>query len=57
MSMEEINKLKKGFFMQTVKIKIKDKLFEKLNKVKMPHSKVETVEHNALRMQKYTKTI
>ena len=57
MSMEEINKLKKGFFMQTVKIKIKDKLFEKLNKVKMPHSKFETVEHNALRMQKYTKTI
>ena len=53
MSMEEIRKLKKCNFMTKVKKMTTEKLFEKLNGVKMSHSKVETVEHNELRMQKY----
>ena len=52
-SMEEISKQKKGYFMQKVKKRTREKLFEKLNGLKLSHSKVENVEHNELKMQKY----
>ena len=45
--------MKKGAFMNMVKKKNEINAFEKLLKKKKSHSKVEHIEHNILRMQKY----
>ena len=45
--------MKKSNFMKKVKQEIKLKTFEKLQKVKSSHSKVETVEHNTHKIQKH----
>ena len=52
-SMEEIRHMKKSHFMKKVKEEIQNKTFEKLQKVKSSHSKVEKVEHNTHKIQKY----
>ena len=55
MNMEEIGKMKKTCFMQIIKQRIKTKAFEKLEKRKHSHSKVENIEHLGINMQKYLK--
>ena len=45
--------MKKVFFKNLVKQKIKGKTFENLQKRKFSHSKVKHIEHNGLIMQKY----
>ena len=53
MTMEDIRQMKKAHFMKKVKHEIEIKTFEKLQKVKLSHSKVEAVEHNIHKIQKY----
>ena len=45
--------MKKGCFMSMIQDAIRRKLFEKLKKLKLSHSKVENVEHNAQKIQEY----
>ena len=52
-SVEGFRQMKKGHFMKKVKKEINLKVFDKLQKVKFSHSKVETVEHNTHKIQKY----
>ena len=51
--MEDIRKMKKASFMKKVKQEIELNIFDKLQKIKFSHSKVETVEHHTLKIQKY----
>ena len=53
LSMEEIRKMKKTSFMKIIKEKNQIKVFEKLTKEKLSHSKVKHVEHNCIIIQKY----
>ena len=53
MEMEDISNMKKSEFMKKVKMENNQKVFEKLQNVKVSHSKVETVEHNVHKIQKY----
>ena len=53
--MEEIRKTKKTSWKQVIKEKIKNYTFDKLEKRKLSHSKVENVEHCGINMQKYLK--
>ena len=52
-SMERIRKTKKCSFMNMIKKKIRNKAFDKLQLRKKSHTKVEHVEHNEIRIQKY----
>ena len=51
--METIKNMKKSEFLNILKQKIQEKSFEKLEKKKKSHTKVEHVEHNGIIMQKY----
>ena len=53
LSMVDISNMKKGSFRNLIKEKIKIKAFERLQKIKLSHSKVENVEHSGIMMQKY----
>jgi hypothetical protein len=53
LSMEDIRKMKKGVFMRIIKQGIKSNVFKKLQERKYSHSKVDKVEHNELKIQKY----
>ena len=53
LSMETIKNMKKSEFVNILKQKIQEKSFEKLEKTKKSHTKVEHVEHNGIIMQKY----
>ena len=52
MNMEEIGKMKKTSFRQIIKDKIKTYTFDKLEKRKHSHSKVENVDQFGINMQK-----
>ena len=52
---DEIKNMKKAHFMNKVKSEIKIRLFEKLQNIKLSHSKVNKIKHNGLRIQKYLK--
>ena len=47
--------MKKAHFMNKVKCEIRIRLFEKLQNIKLSHSKVNKIKHNGLRIQKYLK--
>ena len=51
--MEDIRQIKKGHFMKNVKQESELKTNDKLLKVKLTHSKVEKVEYNTHKIQKY----
>ena len=53
LSLEEIKGMRKTSFEKLIKEQIKDNVFEKLTKLKKSHSKVNTIEHEVLRIQKY----
>jgi Zn finger protein HypA/HybF involved in hydrogenase expression len=53
LSMDSIRKMKKGSFMNLIKKEIRNKTFDKLQSRKKSHTKVENVEHNEFRIQKY----
>ena len=53
LSMVDISNMKKGSFRNLINEKIKIKAFERLQKIKLSHSKVENVEHSGIIMQKY----
>ena len=53
MSLEEIKNMRKHKFRNIVKQKLEEKTFQKLEKIKRGHSKVEHLEHNRIKMQKY----
>ena len=53
LSFEQIEKMKKGLFMNTVKRKTDHKALLYLEKLKEKHSKVRFLKHPVLRMQKY----
>ena len=53
LTMENIMRMKKSTFKNMVKQKIEEKAFEDLENKKSSHSKVEKLEHNILRIQKY----
>ena len=55
LSMESIRKMKKGSYMNMIKKEIRNKAFDKLQLRKKPHPKVENVEHNEIKIQKYLK--
>ena len=47
--------MKKGIFLNRIKKEIRNKAFDKLQLRKKPHPKVENVEHNEIKIQKYLK--
>ena len=53
LSFEEIKNMKKTQFMNKVKCEIRNKIFEKLQKIKLSHSKVNMIKHNVIKIQKY----
>ena len=55
MTFEEIKEMKKSTFENLLKVKITEKVLEKLNREKSKHSKVAELEHETLVMQKYLK--
>ena len=53
LSLEEIKGMRKTSFEKLIKEQIKDNVFEKLTNLKKSHSKVNTIEHGVLKIQKY----
>ena len=53
LTFEDIRKMKKETFMNTIKRKIEYKSLKYLEEIKQKHSKVEKLKHNVLQMQPY----
>ena len=53
LTMKEIANMKKAGFMMLIKQKIEKRTFENLESLKLSHSKVEKIEHNGIKIQKY----
>ena len=53
LTFEEIEKMKKGEFINKVKSKIECKTLKDLEKIKANHSKVRQIKHTFLKLQKY----
>ena len=53
LSLEEIKDMRKTSFEKLIKEQTKDNVFEKLTNLKKSHSKVNTIEHGMLKIQKY----
>ena len=51
--MDDIGKMKKTSFVNLIKKKVQEKIFEKLENEKKKHSKVRKIEHNSIKIQKY----